>query len=1267
MFALSSAGVSIVPTLHVHTLGDLRLVRASGEAVALRRKPLALLAYLARRAPRAVARTELATLIWGDRAEDRARQSLRQALLELKQVVGDALEATPDEVRLADGAVTMDVVELERDAREGRPEAAVARWEGAFFPDVASVGGDAFERWVEGERITLLRRLSAVMEQLIGAAELRKDWRGAAAWAARWAAQAPFDERAHGRLIEALRMEGRASEALDRHAELVARLRESLDVDPSPEFMRLAGGLHEQARTEAARRERPSTAVRVPTLVGRGHELAELATAWRAATEGAPALVLVDDDGGGGKTRLCDELAHIAAEHPDGAVVLRHAGRAPEDGAYPSASRLFAGLRDAPGTAGAAPEALAEVARLVPSLAAAYRHLPAPVGDEDALRDALVQVLAAVSEETPVLVVLDDAHLADPASRALVASIASRLPARVMMLLLGDAGSRTPGGVVDSLLAIPGVLRIRLRPLTVPEVEAMVASMVSVAEDERAALAGRLHEQAGGTPYLVYEYLSALVDERLLTLDHGGAWRVSPSLDGRPLPLPNAVCERVGRALAPLSPPARALVDSAAVVGTPIDSMLLEAVSGLSGDAAAAGLREVAARRVMREDAATGQVDFTHAILARVAYALLSPSERRARHARAAEEMAARDMTTTAERSVLPYHLARAATVPAESAPEAVAAPVATAAAPGVWRRRRRVLLGAGLAAAVAAAALGAARTLGRSPARAERAAETRRVVVGAFQNRSGRPELDRVRDIATDWIVRGLGETGLVEIVGTRAGPDDVVGSSARLTTDRELRAAAAAAHAGTIVTGTLYQVGDSVELEAVLMDARDGSLLRALPAVRAAAADPLGAVDRLRRQVVGALAAMVDPEYGAGGVSTRPPPSYEAYLAFMRGEQAYQTGTAERAIDEYRRAAAADSTYFLPVLRLAYVSFRTDRCDRVDSVARVLGPRRAQLSRFENYYLDRVEAWCRSDWNGAFEAARRMADLPPRSPFAQFAAANSALSANYPREAVRRLDAVDSARGWVPLFGRHWLSLAAALHLAGDDARLRVVAQRLGTLQRDRYTVAAQVYAAGALGRADALAPVASEFVAIVMTQEPAALATLQIALDELRVHGSRAEAEALSARLGTQIGAAAPAGVQGDTVRFIAAELLYRAGRWRDAYDVAVALTPTNPGSVFVLSLRGRAAARLGARAEARRVFDELGRLSSRSLSGINIYGQAEIAAIQGERAEAVRLLRTAAASGVQYMFDFTAAHLGHADPDLESIMDDPEVRALLRPKG
>jgi DNA-binding SARP family transcriptional activator len=165
-----------VSVLHVQTLGDVRLTREDGEPVALRRMPLALLAYVARRAPRPVSRSELATLLWGDRPEDRARQSLRQALLEVKQVVADALEVSAEDVRLADGAVVLDVAEFERDAREGRHESAAARWHGDFFPDAAAVAGDGFEQWVAGERVALLRRLGAVMAHVVGGHELRADW-----------------------------------------------------------------------------------------------------------------------------------------------------------------------------------------------------------------------------------------------------------------------------------------------------------------------------------------------------------------------------------------------------------------------------------------------------------------------------------------------------------------------------------------------------------------------------------------------------------------------------------------------------------------------------------------------------------------------------------------------------------------------------------------------------------------------------------------------------------------------------------------------------------------------------------------------------------------------------------------------------------------------------------------------------------------------------------------------------------------------------------
>src|SRR4051812_24994407 len=67
----------------LRTLGEVCLEGGSA-VLASRRKELTLLAYLARRMPRPVTRAELASLLWEDRVDAKARQSLRQALLDLK-------------------------------------------------------------------------------------------------------------------------------------------------------------------------------------------------------------------------------------------------------------------------------------------------------------------------------------------------------------------------------------------------------------------------------------------------------------------------------------------------------------------------------------------------------------------------------------------------------------------------------------------------------------------------------------------------------------------------------------------------------------------------------------------------------------------------------------------------------------------------------------------------------------------------------------------------------------------------------------------------------------------------------------------------------------------------------------------------------------------------------------------------------------------------------------------------------------------------------
>src|SRR5574339_512912 len=105
--------------LQLHTLGELRLTASGNEILPGRRKELALLVYLARQSPKPVRREQLIGLLWDERDEERARSSLRQALLRLRRALGDGLVVDRETVQLTDGIVTLDARAFEDDARAG--------------------------------------------------------------------------------------------------------------------------------------------------------------------------------------------------------------------------------------------------------------------------------------------------------------------------------------------------------------------------------------------------------------------------------------------------------------------------------------------------------------------------------------------------------------------------------------------------------------------------------------------------------------------------------------------------------------------------------------------------------------------------------------------------------------------------------------------------------------------------------------------------------------------------------------------------------------------------------------------------------------------------------------------------------------------------------------------------------------------------------------------------------------------------------------------
>jgi DNA-binding SARP family transcriptional activator len=834
-----------------------------------------------------VSRTELATLFWGERGEERARQSLRQALLELKQALGDRVDVDPESVRLAPDAIELDLTGFERDVAEGRLAEAAARWTGDFFEGADDIGGDGFRRWIESERVALHRQLGVAMEKLIGDAELRGDWTGAAGWAERWAGALPFDERAHLRLIEALRMSGRSAEALKTHAAFVSRVRAALDVEPSAEFLRLGGGLADDARSELARRGRGSAAVHAPQLAGRNAVMTELLDAWSMTVAGTPQVVLLRGEAGAGVTRVADELVErIAAE----AVVLR----AREASDRPALAETLGPVRQAPGLAGASPDALAEVAQWVPALSSRFPHLPPPAGGDGPLRDGIGQILVAISEERPVLLLLDDAHATDDLSRRLLLALAPRQTGRVMLLFTEDEGAGASVGT--ALTGVRGLRRIQLEPLSVAETETMVGSMVTLEPGDRRILAQRLHEESAGLPRDVNHLVTALVEEHLLIPDEAGVWRMSPVLAGRPLPLPVAARERTGVKFEQLPAPARAMAEAMAVLGAPTAPGVMAAVGEVTPDEAEDALGELLRRRVIRESSGPGRYEFTAPLLARAAAALLPPTRRQELHARAARVLAERDLASTAERSLLPYHVARAA--PATPAPLSPAAPPVTRTGrPRMWLAMAGAAI---LALVLLLPRLGVGRG-GSAPSE-----EIPILVIGRIADYRPDAAADLTRPL-TDMLSTNLGRVRRLRVVSTARVYELMYQQAAEGgdTSATAIVAAARRAGATELIDGALYARDDGgLRLDLRRVELASGN-------IRQTHSVTGGSIFELADSGTARLAADLGETTPLGSIAEVTTRSLSAYRLYEQGLRAYYANDPREAIPLFEAALAEDSTF--------------------------------------------------------------------------------------------------------------------------------------------------------------------------------------------------------------------------------------------------------------------------------------------------------------------------------------------------------------------
>lgn len=397
----------------------------------------------------------------------------------------------------------------------------------------------------------------------------------------------------------------------------------------------------------------PSPDARHP-FVGRDNEYGQFIGLVARLTAGSGHVVLIEGEAGIGKSRLMQEVvAYVRRQALP--TLTTNCYEIERTMAYQPVIELATQACDAVPEARLrqiAPVLLAEVAALVPAMAARVPDLPPlsedfPEARQSRLFHALIQLFDAVAHRHQLIVMFDNIQWADEASLRFLHFFARQVAARPMLLVCAyrdeDLGSSEQlAGLVESLRGEAHTRHMALAPLGPGDTQALLARLDD-AKLDAPELAARLHRESDGNPFFLWSIMHSL-------REHQDA--VS---DGSSLPLPDSLRDSVRARLARVPVADRPLLDVAAVLGRRFDFETLLALTQMPEQRFLGALETLVKRRLLREEPDGGFYDFSHDKVREVVYQEIGTARRVLLHRQVAHLLEQHGTVPTHERNA---HLA---------------------------------------------------------------------------------------------------------------------------------------------------------------------------------------------------------------------------------------------------------------------------------------------------------------------------------------------------------------------------------------------------------------------------------------------------------------------------------------------------------------------------------------------------------------------------------------------------------------------------------
>jgi DNA-binding SARP family transcriptional activator len=602
-------------------------------------------------------------------------------------------------------------------------EEAAALYRDHFLAGFTLRDSAAFDEFQFFQTEALKDRLADALRRLVRYHSDQEEHASAIEYARRWLALDPLHEPAHRHLMRLYAQSGQQSAALRQYRLCLRTLEEELGLPPSEETTALYERIRaERARPAEGEVTAPTPShapvpaflaeeqapapVERPVFVARERELARLDGYLQAALDGQGQVAFVTGGPGRGKTALMHEFARRALEaHPD--LLVAHGNC----NAYSGVGDPYLPFREVLGmltgdvegrwAAGAisGDHARRLWAALPPALRALVAHGPSLIGtvvpgagllsravavvpqdtawleelrtltererpghtglEQSAIFQQITNVLRALAQAHPLLLLLDDVQWADAGSIGLLFHLGRRLEGgRILIacayrpeeITLGRAGEPHPlEKVLAELQRTFGDVWGDLARADAAQGRGFVDALLDtephrLGDDFRDKLFGR----TGGQPLFTVELLRAMQERGDLIQDETGQWIEGPALDWERLParVEAVITARVDR----LDDALRDFLTVASVEGERFTAQVIARVQGLSEREMLRALSwELGTRHRLVREGEEVQVDgrflsryqFAHALFQEHLYRGLGAGERRLLHGEVAAALEA--------------------------------------------------------------------------------------------------------------------------------------------------------------------------------------------------------------------------------------------------------------------------------------------------------------------------------------------------------------------------------------------------------------------------------------------------------------------------------------------------------------------------------------------------------------------------------------------------------------------------------------------------